>query len=455
MKTRTIFFSMTLGTLMASAAPVVSDVSVRQTTAGKVAVDYLLSGDAAVVTLSLQVRQADGSWQPLDDASYTSLAGDVNRVVKPSSVLKSIAWDVGTDRPQTKVGDIRAFVEAWPLDALPCFMSVDLTYANTETAYNCANAVKFYRSKAALPGGIGDRRYKTEKLLMRKIPAKEVVWTMGDDKVNMESGSTSTKHKVTLSQDYFIGVYELTLGQYTNYLTYASRMLGRDVNVARTTSFSGTGDIATILSKNKDVVYADFDTCPVGFLSLHTLRGETQSGDYAISATSYGPVDPTRFLGCLSESAGHGLAFDVPTDAQWEYACRAGTWTTYNFGDSAPSGYTGAWFKDNPNTADKKHPVGVFAPNAWDLYDMHGNASEICLDPWISTLPSDAVRSPFGGAGADLEKRVLRDANYAGARLSGTVDKQGRSGARYRMNHDGRYAQFGFRLVCPAVVTAP
>lgn len=460
MKTRTIFFSMTLGTLMASAAPVVSDVSVRQTTAGKVAVDYLLSGDAAVVTLSLQVRQADGSWQVLDDASYTSLAGDVNRVVKPSSVLKSIAWDVGTDRPQTKVGDIRAFVEAWPLDALPCFMAVDLAYTDTEVAYKCANAVKFYRSKAALPGGIGDRRYKTEKLLMRKIPAKGVVWTMGDGGACVEKGSTATKHKVTLMQDYYMGVYEFTLGQYSNYLSSASMTCGNDVVTALPTGKSGqAGTLDGMFTRNSAYTDGDYDLCPIGAISVDIIRGDTQSGAYALNgATVSHAVESGRFLDCLRRSAGHSLMFDLPTEAQWEYACRAGTWTKYCWGDSAPEGCSNAWFKDNTETGGKKHPVGLKEVNVWDMYDMHGNVKEMCLDPWVSVIGALAVTDPFGGSSADSSKRTVKGSCYADDRYPAKGDYYGRTSSRYRLGagySTANYAYIGFRLVCPAVVTVP
>lgn len=122
--------------------------------------------------------------------------------------------------------------------------------------------------------------------------------------------------------------------------------------------------------------------------------------------------------GCLPA----GWAYRLPTEAEWEYACRAGTTTPFNLGPDLRSGmadfdgcyeyYAALGEVYNPNgirlwrTADG----GQYAPNAWGLYDMHGNLWEWCLDRWTSSLPGGSVTNPTGPAvGSD---RVVRGGSW-------------------------------------------
>ncbi len=101
-----------------------------------------------------------------------------------------------------------------------------------------------------------------------------------------------------------------------------------------------------------------------------------------------------------------GIFFRLPTEAEWEYACRAGSTTIYPFGDDASKLNDYAWYATN--SGDRYHKVGEKKPNAWGLYDMHGNVMEWCLDKYAENLPGG--RNPEVTEGA--VSRVLKGGSW-------------------------------------------
>ena len=118
--------------------------------------------------------------------------------------------------------------------------------------------------------------------------------------------------------------------------------------------------------------------------------------------------DCQEFIGKLNQRD-PGKGYRLPTEAEWEYACRAGTSTKYCSGNSESDLNRVAWYDEN--SSDKTHPVGRKEANAWDLYNMHGNAWEWCEDRWHDNYdgaPSDGSAWESGSSSS----RVLRGGSW-------------------------------------------
>jgi formylglycine-generating enzyme required for sulfatase activity len=171
------------------------------------------------------------------------------------------------------------------------------------------------------------------KLDLVLIPAGS--FTMGDD-------SEKPAHKVTITKPFYLGKYEVTQEQW-------EAVMGKNPS-----HFNGP--------KN-----------PVEQVSWN---------------------DCQQFLEKLNaKTGGQGGKFVLPTEAQWEYACRAGSTGKFCFGDDEKQLGEYAWYA--ANAGEKTHPVGEKKPNAWGLYDMHGNVWEWCRD-WHGKYGAEAVDDPSG-----------------------------------------------------------
>ena len=246
-----------------------------------------------------------------------------------------------------------------------------------------------------------DDACRSTQLWLRRIHAG--TFTMG------EPGSTSAAtrpHQVTITKDYFIGVFELTYKQW-------ELITGAPL------------DVTANISKLKG------DLRPVGDVSYHDVRGNYYGEiwprkDMVVSNPNH--VDPRSFMGVLRSLT--KATFDLPTEAEWEYACRAGTTTDLNNGTNFPNDGDHTVFMKNANIgrfegnekddiggySEGTTTVGSFEPNQWGLYDMHGNIEELCLDRY-SDYPNTAVTDPDGGydptLGNDQDIHcVTRGGNY-------------------------------------------
>ena len=143
---------------------------------------------------------------------------------------------------------------------------------------------------------------------------------------------------------------------------------------------------------------------------------------------------------CQKLSAKTGKKYRLPSEAEWEYACRAGTQTRYYFGNNEYQLGEYAWYRDN--SGSKPHPVGQKKPNNWGLYDMHGNVWEWCEDGWhenYQNAPTDGTA--WNENHSVTNPRVLRGGSWL------NNPRNCRSAARF--NFSSRYAYNGFRVVSP------
>jgi len=143
---------------------------------------------------------------------------------------------------------------------------------------------------------------------------------------------------------------------------------------------------------------------------------------------------------CRKLSDKEGRTYRLPTEAEWEYSCRAGSNTKWSFGDDESSLKDYAWYSDNANSTT--HPAGEKRPNAWGLYDIHGNVWEWCSDD-KRDYASTTVDDPTGGTAGS--SRVSRGGSWGDGAWGC------RSALRYGLTPGYRGSNLGFRLAFSSV----
>ena len=283
--------------------------------------------------------------------------------------------------------------------------------------------------------------YKTDKLVMRRIYAKDKIW-QGSVAPNDGTGNDNVKYWVKLTNDYLIAVFETTQAQWTkiygtNFSHFAS---------AEDSPYRPVENVAQI-----EVIGG-----PAEWMNVHAMmyyRTAICSEIYNFPLNGYRyDVSQNTFIRKLRVKTGY--EFFLPTEAQWEYACRAGTTTAYNHGK--PGNIVGTaslvgW--THYNSGGETHAVGSLPCNAFGLYDMHGNVMEM-------TPASGSIASNRDGHGDTEDDPILEP---LGAPATTAYIKRGGSYVESSLGYwwtssytrcgSYMYSQvlndMGFRVTCP------
>jgi formylglycine-generating enzyme required for sulfatase activity len=254
----------------------------------------------------------------------------------------------------------------------------------------------------------------------RLLPAGTFV--MGSKTSEKNSDDDEREHEVTISQPFYLGIYEVTQEQYLN------------VMKENPSDFQGENAEGKIPSE-KDP--------QTGRTIVEEKIIPRDTSKYPVEDVSWEEAfEFCKRLSALPDEQKAGRVYRLPREAEWEYACRAGTQTTYFFGDNDGPADLYAWYEKNSKSEYQKyepwepHPVGTKKPNAWGIYDLCGNVSEWCFDSY-GEYPAGPVTDPSGpGSGSS---RVFRGGSFgAGSHKLRSADRD---------HWDSGSATRGFRVL--------
>ena len=374
-----LFLFAALAWTNACAETTISDLKVTPIEPLGLAIDYNVSGAVTQYLLQVSTTVAGTTYVATNVVGATNCVDGAHRVY----------WNMAADG-----------------------LTIDATEASVEVSYDFREGARYCvidlsngaedgvtypvtYLDAEPSGGFNTDVYKTTNLVLKCVDAGSFI--MGDDQTN-------EAHRVTLTKPFYMGIFEVTQKQWE-----------------------------LVMGSNPSWFTTDGTMKPVENVSYDMIRGSVKGANWPASDEVDGEAEgdtEDSFLGRLRKRT--GIKFDLPTEAQWEYTCRARTTTAYSYGDSANGDYM--WYFDNSSSTS--HEVGMRESNDWGFYDMHGNVSEFCLD-WRGTLSYGT--DPKGPSSGDRQ-RVDRGGHWSNYASYCT------SFRRYYGNPSYTFSSNGFRL---------
>ena len=397
----------------------VTKISCKQRTPwnGKIDVDYSIEAENDVDVWVFPV-----AYDKDTDTTMTmkSLEGDgVGAAVRAGD--HRMTWTVTDDYPAFHSTALTVKMTAM-IGAKP-YMVVDLSGGVDAHSY----PVQYFDS---IPNGAWSDEYKKTKMAFKLIPAGSFM--MGSPTDEGGRGSYEDQHGVVLTKPFYLGVFECTQKQYE---------LIMGANPVTSSSYKG-------------------DMRPVAKMSYDNIRGSVNGAGWP----THNQVDADSFMGRLRSKV--NMFFDLPTEAQWEYACRAGTGGVFNNGrnytvdalkEVARCSYNSG--NDSSYPSDKKGgysyatTVGCYLANAWGLYDMHGNVYELCRDFWNQGLGFTGVIDPKGAKSS--YRYYSSDTDMRRVYRGGSWNQNQACRSAYRsgyMTYGSTTSDYvGFRVMCSPV----